>query len=346
MSESHDIRSIAVVVIGRNEGERLRRCLESVRGRAGTVVYVDSGSTDGSVAMAQEMGVVVVDLDLSTPFTAARARNAGVEQLDETNDPATWIQFVDGDCEIVDGYLDAAARELEIREDIAAVAGRLRERFPEASIYNRLCDIEWDTPPGEVAGIGGISMFRRSALRKVDGFNPTLIAGEEPELCVRLRLQDWKICRLDVEMALHDAAMTRFGQWWKRMVRGGYAAMEGAVMHGRGPFRHKVANVRSTLLWALVMPLVLIGSIVGLATGFALFGVFTIAVVGFYGLWFFRMLRRYVRSGVEPRFAVASTGYAMLSKFAYLQGISRYWRNRCFGRVPTLIEYKGVSKAG
>ena len=346
MSESPDIRSIAVVVIGRNEGERLRRCLESVRECVGTVVYVDSGSTDGSIAMAQEMGVSVVELDQSTPFTAARARNAGVKRLDETNDPATWIQFIDGDCEIVDGYLDAAVGELEQRTDAAAVAGRLRERFPEASVYNRLCDIEWDTPPGEVPGIGGISMFRRSALREVNGFNPTLIAGEEPELCVRLRLRDWKIYRVDVEMALHDAAMTRFGQWWKRMVRGGYAAMEGAVMHGRGPFRHKVSNVRSTLLWALAMPLVMIGSIVGMAMGSMPWGLLAIAVVGFYGLWFIRMFRRFVRSGIEPRFAVVSTGYAMLSKFAYLQGFSRYWRNRCLGRVPTLIEYKGVSEAG
>ena len=50
----------------------------------------------------------------------------------------------------------------------------------------------------------------------VGGFNPAVIAGEEPELCVRLRQAGWKIHRLDAEMTLHDAAMTSWRQWWKR----------------------------------------------------------------------------------------------------------------------------------
>jgi len=46
---------IGVVVIGRNEGERLKRCLQSVRGRAACVVYVDSGSTDDSLASGRTL---------------------------------------------------------------------------------------------------------------------------------------------------------------------------------------------------------------------------------------------------------------------------------------------------
>src|SRR5689334_4384058 len=79
--EEASCMSIGVVAIGRNEGERLRVCLESALRASPDVVYVDSGSTDGSVAMAKQLGVHVVELDLTIPFTAARARNAGFEKL-------------------------------------------------------------------------------------------------------------------------------------------------------------------------------------------------------------------------------------------------------------------------
>ena len=63
------------VVIGRNEAERLRHCLNSLLGGGLTIVYVDSDSVDGSAALARSLGAEVVQLDLSRPFTAARARN-------------------------------------------------------------------------------------------------------------------------------------------------------------------------------------------------------------------------------------------------------------------------------
>jgi glycosyltransferase involved in cell wall biosynthesis len=130
------VSTIGVVVIGRNEGERLRRCLESVR--SGAVVYVDSGSSDGSVALARSLGVEVVGLDLSSPFTAARARNAGFERLLQFDPSAEFVQFVDGDCEVAAGWLERARKEFEARSDAAVVCGRLRERFPDATVYNRL----------------------------------------------------------------------------------------------------------------------------------------------------------------------------------------------------------------
>src|SRR5690349_18516545 len=99
---------LGVVAIGRNEGERLRLCLESLI-RSATVrgdVYVDSGSTDGSVALAQSLGVDVVHLDLTEKFTAARARNAGWRRLVQLYPDIRYVQFVDGDCEVVEGWLE------------------------------------------------------------------------------------------------------------------------------------------------------------------------------------------------------------------------------------------------
>ncbi len=190
-----DSTNVGVVVIGRNEGERLRRCLLSVQGTACAVIYVDSGSTDGSVAAAKALGAEVVELDTSIPFSAARARNAGLERFVELAPAAEFVLFVDGDCEVAEHFAAVGRRALLDDVRVAAVAGRLRERFPERSRYNRLCDMEWAVPPGEVKSCGGIALFRVAALRETGAFNPRVIAGEEPELCVRLRQRGWTIKR-------------------------------------------------------------------------------------------------------------------------------------------------------
>ena len=247
-----------VVVIGRNEGERLRRCLASMRASGSAIVYVDSGSTDGSVALARELGAEVVALDMSRPFTAARARNVGMRRLLGAQPGLAFVQFVDGDCEVVPGWLATATGFLRAHPDIAAACGRRRERFPERSVYNLLCDIEWNTPVGEARACGGDVMMRVEAFRQVEGYRDDLVAGEEPELCVRLRAKGWRIWRLDAEMTLHDAAMTRFGQWWRRTMRAGFAYAEGVRLHGAPPERHWLRESRSAWAWGAVLPLSLI----------------------------------------------------------------------------------------
>lgn len=248
---------VGLVAIGRNEGERLRACLTSVVGHVAHVVYVDSGSADGSVATAQAMGVYVVNLDMTVPFTAARARNEGWRALLNLAPGLEFIQFVDGDCVVADGWLDKAKTYLHQNPLHAVVCGRRREKFPELSIYNRLCDLEWDTPVGDAKACGGDALMRVSSLQQVGGYRDDLIAGEEPELCVRLRQAGWRVYRLDAEMTLHDAAMTRWGQWWKRSKRAGHAFAEGAWLHGAPPERHWVKETLRALLWGAVLPVAL-----------------------------------------------------------------------------------------
>ena len=142
------VSAVGVVAIGRNEGERLKKCLDSVVGIAGRVVYVDSGSSDGSVEMTRAMGVDVIRLDVRVPFTAARARNEGFQYLRKLAPDLSYVQFVDGDCEVAAGWLGTGVAFLDARREVAVVCGRLRERYPERSIYNLLCDIEWDTTIG------------------------------------------------------------------------------------------------------------------------------------------------------------------------------------------------------
>jgi GT2 family glycosyltransferase len=220
-----------VVAIGRNEGERLKQCIRSVS-TAAVVVYVDSGSSDGSAQWAREHGASVIELDEKLAFTAARARNVGIKRLQEIDPDLPYVQFVDGDCELMEGWCELAGQFLESNINIAAVCGRLRERFPRNSIYNWLCDREWDRPSGEVHSCAGNVMMRVEALRAVGGYREDVIAGEEGELCFRLRSVGWRIWRLQADMALHDAAMTQFKQWWRRAVRGGYAFAQGAYLHG------------------------------------------------------------------------------------------------------------------
>ena len=98
--------TVGVVLIGRNEGLRLQASIASVLQEAEhsnlhlEVVYVDSGSTDGSVAFARSKGLTVVQLDMSIPFTAARARNEGFAALNAGAQAPDYVQFIDGDCQL------------------------------------------------------------------------------------------------------------------------------------------------------------------------------------------------------------------------------------------------------
>jgi GT2 family glycosyltransferase len=245
-------KDIAAIVIGRNEGDRLLRCLAALEGRVAPVIYVDSGSTDGSVEAARKTGAEVVELDLSVPFTAARARNAGVSRVPVD---IPFIQFLDGDCEMDADWTTVALDVMRREAQVAVVCGRRRERHPDASLWNRLVDAEWNTPIGEANACGGDALIRRAALDDVGGYREDLIAGEEPEMCYRMRLGGWRILRIDAEMTLHDAAMTRLGQWWQRCRRAGHAYAEGALLHGRSLERYNVAETRRALLWGAGLPI-------------------------------------------------------------------------------------------
>jgi glycosyltransferase involved in cell wall biosynthesis len=336
MRKVNRVGNVGVVAIGRNEGERLRRCLESVVGRSTALVYVDSGSTDGSVQLAKSLGASVVELDLSIPFTAARARNAGFERATSLDPSVEFVQFVDGDCEVVAGWLERAADELHGDEKLAVVCGRRRERFPEATIYNRLCDLEWDTPIGDAKACGGDALMRASAFREVGGYDPSVIAGEEPEMCVRLRGKGWTIRRIDAEMTLHDAAMTRFGQWWKRNVRAGHAFAEGYAMHGAPPERHWAQRVRSNWAYGIVLPL--------LALGLAWpTRAISLALLLAYPLLAWRVAGHERKRGRSPGDARLQGFFVMLGKLPQAIGQARYHYGRLLGRRSTLIEYKGAT---
>ncbi len=327
------MNDLGIVIIGRNEGERLHRCLNSVAGRGWSIVYVDSGSTDGSLEIARSVGAEIVELDLSRPFTAARARNEGFAALIRILPSARYVQFVDGDCQIVEGWIDRAVDFLETNPKFAVTCGRRRELYPDQTIYNQLADIECNSPVGETTACGGDSLMRTDAFQAVGGFNPTLIAGEEPELCVRLRRAGWKIFRLDAEMTLHDMAMTRFKQWWRRTIRAGHAYAEGSAMHGQSPEKHWVRETRSIIVWGLVLPLVF------LALAWPTRG-FSLLLFLIYPLQTIRIAARFHRNGMNWRTALLYSSACMIGKFASAVGVSRYWFGRVRRKPQPIIDYK------
>ena len=238
------------MVIGRNEGERLRRCLAGLGEDLASTVYVDSGSSDGSVSLARALGVEVVALDGQRPFTAARARNAGLARLRELVPDLELVQFLDGDCVMAEDWLVRARSAMAADASLAVVCGRRRERFPDATVYNLLCDIEWNAPPGLAQACGGDALMRIGALVEAGGYDESMIAGEEPELCLRLRQRGHRILRIAADMTLHDAHITHFAQWWKRTVRSGHAYAEGFAMHRHDPGGFWAREVRSNFAGA------------------------------------------------------------------------------------------------
>lgn len=330
-----------IVAIGRNEGERLRRCLRSVPAGC-PVVYVDSGSTDDSVAFAEGLGMGVERLSTEGGFTAARARNAGWRRLLAAHPDLSFIQFVDGDCELDPQWIARAEQALDAEPQLCAVFGRRRERAPAASLYNRLCDDEWNVPIGLVRSCGGDVLFRAAAIVQAGGYSDDLIAGEEPDLCLRLGEQGWTVRRIDAEMTLHDADIHRAGQWWRRVRRSGHAFAEHAARHGARAFPDWRRQRDSILLWGGMIP-----AIIGMLALVAAFlpslwlALGACLLVALYPAQVARIAWHKARAGAPPRFALAYGLWIMLGKIAQFGGLARFYLKRWRGGPHRLIEYKG-----
>jgi glycosyltransferase involved in cell wall biosynthesis len=320
---------LGIVVIGRNEGDRLKRCILSLPGDT-AVVYVDSGSTDGTPQWVRAQRISVVDLDMRFGFTAARARNLGFGRLQEIAPDIKYVQFLDGDCELVSSWPRTAIAFLESHAQIGAVFGRRRERYPHHSTYNWLCDLEWNTPIGESKAFGGDVLLRLAAFKAVGGYRDDVVAGEDPELALRLRAAHWELFRVDAEMTLHDAAITRFDQWWWRNVRSGYAFALGAKLHGAPPERHWVWESRRAWIWGVIIPLVCV-------TAGILFGAVGLLTWLIYP---FQVFRQALRTQGSSRDRLVTAFFQMLSRFPESWGQIKYFFDRTLHRQARIIEYK------
>lgn len=216
-----ELPPLAVVVIGRNEGARLTRCLASVAAMNKSfanleIVYVDSNSSDDSVKRAQDAGARVLVLRPG-PTTAARGRNAGWRET-----RSSYVLFLDGDTVLHPDFVLCAMKYFADPRT-AVVWGHRRELAPRASVYNRVLDLDWIYPPGPSQFCGGDALIRRDVLDQTGGYDETLIAGEEPEMCQRMIQLGYVILHIDCPMTGHDLAMTSMRQYWRRALRAGFA---------------------------------------------------------------------------------------------------------------------------
>ncbi|WP_134680645.1 glycosyltransferase [Paracoccus ravus] len=321
--------SLGAVAIGRNEGERLKACLQSLIPQCDRVVYVDSGSSDESVAYARSIGALVVELDSSVPFTAARARNAGFARLVDGDDPPEFIQFVDGDCRVEADWLRVGAAALAEDPSLGLVTGWRSEIHPEATIYNAMFQVDWQRPAGPIDVCGGDMMVRRRAFREIGGFDPTVIAAEDDEFCLRLGDAGWKLMRLPVTMTWHDAAMKSFGPWWRRTVRNGHGFAQVGDLHP-SHFRRERLRV---WIYGLLLPVLFL---TGLWIGWWL----SALVVLLYGLSWLRTAQGLRRQGLSSAMALHQAVFLTISKIPNLFGMMTYYRRRLTGRDMHIIEYK------
>jgi len=299
-------------------------------GATKNLVYVDSASTDDSLEIAAALEVKIVNLDPEQALSAARARNAGFEQLVKNNPDIEYVQFVDGDCELIEGWIGGAVQFLEANAGVALACGHLYERHPESSVFNLLADIEWSTPCGKICYSGGIFLVRVDAFLAVDGFRVDLIAGEEPEFCVRLRSNDWDLYKLDLDMATHDADMQHFYQWWKRSIRDGYAFAEGSRLHGHTKHKHKVKEKRSAIFWGAILPVTIL--LLGIFQGWLF-----LAVSIIYPL---QVIRISFKGQRDKRTNIVWAFFIVLRKIPEFLGIATYNWLRFLGRNSAIIEYK------
>jgi GT2 family glycosyltransferase len=316
---------IGIIAIGRNEGERLKRCLQSIPANA-KLVYVDSGSVDGSVAFAALRGAEIVELDVSRPFTAARARNAGFSRLLKVSPHIEFVQFIDGDCELEPRWIEKALAFLGNNPAVAVACGRRRERFKDASHYNLWMDEEWDTPIGPAMACGGDALVRVSAFNQVGGYDDSIVAGEEPELCARLRNRGWLICRLDAPMTIHDADMHRFGQWWLRAVRSGYGYAQVFRKTRSGPGKALYCRELARVLgWTIG---VMLGAVI-LAFSFGAAGLLFAPAI-----WTLQLLRLSLSHGARKGL------HLLLGKAAELVGVLNYFAASAKGVEKGALVYK------
>ncbi|MEM7599897.1 MAG: polysaccharide biosynthesis/export family protein [Verrucomicrobiota bacterium] len=211
---------IDVVIIGLNASQTLADCIESVQrseydAGAIRIVYVDSGSSDQSCEIAEQLGAVALSVNREHPSPGS-GRNAGWR-----HGSAPLVQFLDSDTIVDKWWLQNAVNALG--EGVAAVRGNRIEAKPDASYYNWIADQEWNAEPGECADFGGDVLIRREYLETTGGYDDELVGGEDPDLSLRVRQQGGTIVQLDETMTIHDIDTYQLKPHFKRAIRTGYA---------------------------------------------------------------------------------------------------------------------------
>jgi cellulose synthase/poly-beta-1,6-N-acetylglucosamine synthase-like glycosyltransferase len=304
-------------------------------GGAIELLYVDSASSDGSAERAFEYGAKVIRINPARPCAAA-GRNAGWKAAS-----AAIVLFLDGDTVLAPQFVADSLHHFGDPR-VAVVFGHRSEIKPEASMFNRVLDLDWVFPEGQALFCGGDALIRRSVLEEVNGFDERLIAGEEPEMCWRIRARGYEIVGVDRSMVVHDLAMTRWSQYWRRALRSGFALAEISAR-----FRHTSSPLwlresRSNILHGTIMlALFLVAPTVSIVCRTPIPIVLVIGIVSLLAL------RTAYRARWKSGRLVTLLLYGLHSHMQHIPilfGQLMYRHAHRTGRVQGLIEYKSAEQ--
>lgn len=246
-----------------------------------------------------------------------------------------YVQFLDGDCTLLPGWLEAAQTAMQADPKRAVVIGQLLERRPEASVYNRLCSLEWRSAPGDLTNhgaLGGIMLVRAEVFAALNGFNVHVIAGEDSEMGVRAAAAGWKVTKIAAPMATHDADMHSFGQWWIRAVRGGHAIAQRADLNGAAT-QDCVRERSSVWRWGVTLPAIIVATLI------PSYGLSAVVGLAAYVALAWRVAGYRQRMGDTRDEAWLYARFIVLGKLAEGVGLLKFLFNRAAGRYR-IIEYK------
>jgi len=180
---------LAVIVPVRNDRQRLAACLDSLIAQPidpSQVLVLDHRSVDGSAEVAAARGVTVLRSDARN---VAQLRNEGARHTG-----ASWMAFVDADHVVLPGWIDALRPWLDDPLTGAVGAPYLPPPHPNWVQEAYACLRRHPAAGGEVEWLGaGNFVVRREAFAAVSGFDETLTACEDVDLCFRLRRTGWHI---------------------------------------------------------------------------------------------------------------------------------------------------------
>ena len=229
---------LSVVIIGLNEEKKIGNCIKNIMKATeeipGTeIVYIDSGSTDKTTSIALQNGIRVYQLGKKQLPSPAAGRYVG-----SLVTKGKYIMFVDGDTNIIHGWVSEALKKIESDSKIAMVGGTfLALGKDEICSVDKVSNLE---PYRSVLKIGGAcSIVSREVLEKCGNWNPFVRSEEEEDLANRIHhfFPEYKI--------LKSSKITAFGWWyknltfseiirrWKRgFLKGSGLAFKNAIVYG------------------------------------------------------------------------------------------------------------------
>jgi glycosyltransferase involved in cell wall biosynthesis len=262
---------LSCIIVARNEEKNIERCILSVI-RAlcvypeTEVLLVDSCSNDETINVASKLSTRIIRLRSDWPQSPSAGRFLGV-----LNTSGRFILFIDGDMELIPGWLECAVDFLEKDDSAAAVVGRLYDRFQnkDGSSSSPSIGVEFKKMIGTQTThfVPGSALFKRDILLKAGNFDPFLMAEEEADISDRIERLGFKLYFFDKDAVYHYCIFRDSLDEIKRRLRSQY-------YHGIVQFIAKAYSRRSCLLlWRRFAKALLFS------------GVILLALVGMFASW-------------------------------------------------------------